>query len=194
MQYLTPNLLEAFEFAAVAHGGQVRKGPENIPYFSHPAVVALILAKAGFSEEVVIAGVLHDVVEDTKHSIEEISEKFGKRVAELVMGVTEDERLKWKERKQKYNEKIKQADREVKAISAADLIANRQSRLKFLRQGLNPWKYFDDNTDYEKRVMANDAERLECIKSGLDHPMVAELEALLAETNEITNELLRENF
>ncbi len=193
MQYLTPNLLEAFEFAAMAHEGQLRKGPEHIPYISHPAVVALILAKAGFSEEVVIAGVLHDVVEDTKYTIEEISKKFGTRVAELVMGVTEDGKLKWKERKREYNEKIRLSDKEVKAISAADLMANRQSRLKFLRQGLNPWKYFDDNADYEKRVMANDAERLECIKSGLDHPMVVELEALLAKTNEMTIKLIREN-
>ena len=80
---ISTKLLDAIEFASLAHKDQVRKG-EPIPYVSHPFAVGLILLNTGYSEDVVIAGILHDVVEDTKFSSKDIEEKFGLKISELV--------------------------------------------------------------------------------------------------------------
>jgi guanosine-3',5'-bis(diphosphate) 3'-pyrophosphohydrolase len=77
---------KAFEFAEKAHSGQKRKSGE--PYFVHPVEVALILAKHKMDEESIVAGLLHDVVEDTKIPLNEISENFGQEVADIVDGLT----------------------------------------------------------------------------------------------------------
>lgn len=187
MQYLLEKLLRAFEFAAVAHKEQTRKESAGVPYFSHPAAVALILSRGGFSEEVIIAGLLHDVVEDTSYTAEDVKELFGERVKELVLGVTEDQSLPWAERKSAYIENIKKADAETKAISAADMLANRLSRLDLLKQGINPWKVFDEDSGYPARVMANDKKRIAAIKSGLEHPIINELEIIEHEVEEFVN-------
>lgn len=187
MSYLNSKVLEAFEFAAKAHHGQMRKYPGDIPYISHPLAVALILSRAGFGDEVVMAGALHDVVEDTPVTPDDIKNRFGERVSELVMGVTEDKSLSWPERKHSYNQKIKESNSEVKAISAGDLIANRQSLLRELRKGINTW---GDET-YVHDALQIDAERFVAIKSGLDHPLVAELEQLLQETELLVQPFLQ---
>ncbi len=189
MEYLSPKLLEAFEFSAIAHRDQLRKDPNKTPYFSHPAAVALVIARAGFSEEVIIAALLHDVIEDTVYTAEDIRKRFGNRVVELVLGVTENANLSWKERKQQYNQHLQNADFEIKALSAADLIANRQSRLDMLRKGIDPWKYFEDQSaDYARRVLENDDERMAMIKHNFEHPLLEELSALLQETKKLTSQ------
>src|SRR5690606_1374672 len=72
----------AFEFSQKAHKGQMRKSGE--PYISHPIAVADILAGIGMDATTIIAALLHDVVEDTDVSLEEIKERFGEEVARLV--------------------------------------------------------------------------------------------------------------
>ncbi len=119
-----PKILQALEFAAIAHHGQVRRGLREVPYISHPAAVGLLLARAGFSEDVVIAGVLHDVLEDTEVTPTELEERFGKLVTDYVQGVSEDKTLEYVPRKLQYIVQIETALPEVKAISAADKIAN----------------------------------------------------------------------
>ena len=187
MEYLSDNLLKAFEFGAIAHQSQSR--PESImtPYFSHPAAVALILSKGGFSEEVVIAGLLHDVIEDTNFTAEDIKDRFGDRVKDLVLGVTEDSSLPWAERKASYISHLVQSDSETKAISAADLLANRRSRLDLLKQGINVWEFFDKDPTYPERVMSNDFKRIDAIKSGLNHPMINEIEMIEKEIAKFVN-------
>jgi (p)ppGpp synthase/HD superfamily hydrolase len=92
-------LYDAIELAAQAHHRQVRKGTE-IPYLAHPLAVAGILIRAGSPEHVVIAGVLHDTIEDTPISIEVIRSRFGQRVADLVLAVSEPDKLApWEMRK-----------------------------------------------------------------------------------------------
>ena len=76
----------AYVFAATAHAGQTRLSGE--PYLSHPLAVASILAEMGFDEPTISAGLLHDTVEDTKATIEELDENFGEEVADIVDGVT----------------------------------------------------------------------------------------------------------
>ena len=70
-------------WSALCHRGQTRKG-SDIPYFEHAAAVALILDRAGFDEDVVIAGLLHDVVEDTDATLEDVGARFGPDVREMV--------------------------------------------------------------------------------------------------------------
>ena len=85
---MTLRLEQALRFAAQAHAGQLRKGSDT-PYFEHVAAVALILDRMGFSEDVVIAGLLHDVVEDTATSFDELATLFGAPVSELVRHCSE---------------------------------------------------------------------------------------------------------
>ena len=77
---------KAYVYAASAHAGQVRLSGE--PYLSHPLAVAYTLAELGFDEATVCAGLLHDTVEDTRSTVEEIDERFGEDVADIVDGVT----------------------------------------------------------------------------------------------------------
>ncbi len=77
---------KAYVFAAAAHAGQTRLSGE--PYLSHPLAVAHTLAELGFDEATIVAGLLHDTVEDTKATIEELDENFGEDVADIVDGVT----------------------------------------------------------------------------------------------------------
>ena len=76
----------AYEYASAAHAGQLRLSGD--PYIMHPASVALTLAQMGFDEHTVAAGLLHDTVEDTDSSIDELDELFGEQVADIVDGVT----------------------------------------------------------------------------------------------------------
>ncbi|NMB03192.1 MAG: HD domain-containing protein, partial [Tissierellia bacterium] len=84
---------EAYRMAETAHAGQFRSSGE--PYVSHPIQVALILAELELDEDTVIAGLLHDVIEDTQYTHDSIQAKFGKDVAEIVEGVTKIERIQY---------------------------------------------------------------------------------------------------
>ena len=77
---------KAYDFASVAHAGQLRLS--GAPYFMHPSAVAKNLAEMGFDEHTISAGLLHDAVEDTSASIEELDAEFGEQVADIVDGVT----------------------------------------------------------------------------------------------------------
>ncbi len=136
------NLLvkRALDQAAVWHKDQRRKYPGlEVPYFSHPAGVALHLGRHGFSDEVVAAGALHDVLEDCGVSFEELERLFGARVAELVRAVSEpgsgsgrsafEESLSWEERKAGYLERFAREPWEAQAIGIADKIDNFESIL-----------------------------------------------------------------
>ena len=85
-KYDVKNLERAYDIAEKMHSGQMRKSGE--PYLIHPIAVVHILAELGMDEDTLIAGLLHDVVEDTEYTKEELIAEFGKEVALLVDGVT----------------------------------------------------------------------------------------------------------
>ena len=89
-------VLEAYEFGAVAHEGQTRKSGE--PYITHPVAVAQELAEMHLDWEAICAAILHDVVEDTEASLEEITEKFGEEVALIVDGVSKLDQIQFRSR------------------------------------------------------------------------------------------------
>src|SRR5207237_3593873 len=114
----------ALEMAAEAHEGQFRKGTE-IPYISHPAAVGLMLAKAGCSDDVVAAGILHDTVEDTYVTLEQIRQAFGERVAAIVEGCSEpDKTAPWEERKRHTLQYLRTALWEVRLVACAGKLHN----------------------------------------------------------------------
>jgi len=123
---ITLELLDAVEFASLAHQGQVRGG-RGVPYVNHPIDVARRLINAGFDDrDTLIAAVLHDVVEDTHIKLTEVSDKFGRRVAELVNHVTlPPEARKDRELKQRFQlRKMIDMDLHGQAIKIADKTSN----------------------------------------------------------------------
>ena len=121
-------LQKAIETAVIAHKHQKRKG-SKVPYIIHPIEVSIILTQNGCEEEVIIAGILHDTVEDTDVTLEEIKEQFGEKVAKLVEGASEpDKSLPWKVRKEHTIHYLREeAPMEVKLISCADKLSNLRS-------------------------------------------------------------------
>ncbi len=120
-------LFKAIEFAAKAHHGQFRK-QTRIPYIIHPLGVAQLLIEAGCGEEVVVAGLLHDTVEDTPATLADIEHEFGRAVADLVAGATEpDKRNPWEMRKQHTLDALKTASPELLQLICADKLHNLRS-------------------------------------------------------------------
>lgn len=126
-------LTQARKYGKEKHEGQTRK-TDGTPMFNHPIRVAGILKDAGFDEEVVMAGYLHDTVEDTDATLEEIENLFGKRVAEIVAGNTENKDHSWEERKQHTIDWIAEAPIEVRALIVADKLDNLRSMVKAYQQ------------------------------------------------------------
>lgn len=121
----TPIQKSALRFAKECHNEQVRKGTQ-IPYINHCMEVSRILHKNGYSEDIVIAGLLHDTVEDTEATLEDLRIGFGEEVSNLVNYVSEDKlpELSWTERKVRYIKKLTDAPEGAVVISAADKLHN----------------------------------------------------------------------
>ncbi len=120
-------LHEAMMMAVKAHEGQFRKGTD-IPYIVHPMEVLQILTAMGADTELLIAGVLHDAVEDTAVTAEDIRARFGDAVAELVCHHTEDKSQSWEARKQATIHEIREGDRRVRYLIFADMLSNLRSQ------------------------------------------------------------------
>ncbi|GAA0431217.1 HD domain-containing protein [Lentibacillus halophilus] len=137
-------------FAEIAHDGQTRKA-SGTPYITHPVRVAQRLETSGFSDELVCAGYLHDVVEDTPYEIEDIKDQFGSKVAALVSAHTEDKSKSWEGRKQDTIDTVKRAEDDVKYLIIADKLDNLLSMEKELnRQGHKLWDHFHSGFDQQK--------------------------------------------
>ena len=122
---------EAAELAARRHNGMARKGRGNEPYINHLAEVANILAEVtdGADAELVAAGWLHDTIEDTDTTRDELAQKFGERVAALVVEVTDDMSLPKAERRQRQIEDAPHKSPGAKLIKIADKISNIRARI-----------------------------------------------------------------
>ncbi|MBR1175478.1 HD domain-containing protein [Bradyrhizobium sp. KB893862 SZCCT0404] len=130
---LTPIRLvsEAAELAARRHNGMARKGRGNEPYINHLAEVANLLAAAtdGADAELIAAGWLHDVIEDTDTTGAELAQTFSERVASLVVECTDDMSLPKAERRQKQVEDAPHKSPGAKLIKIADKISNIGARV-----------------------------------------------------------------
>lgn len=117
---------KAVAFAADKHRNQRRKDAEASPYINHPIALANVLANEGGVEDVTVlcAAVLHDTIEDTETTSEELQAIFGPKVASVVMEVTDDKSLEKSLRKQKQVEHAPHISTEGKLVKLADKISN----------------------------------------------------------------------
>lgn len=148
----------AIEFAAKAHDGMVRK-KDKTPYILHPLEAAVIVGTMTDDSDVISAAVLHDVVEDTEITIEEIEEKFGIRVRVLVESETEDKRAElppestWRIRKEESLEVLAHCgDKDVLMLWLGDKLANMRSFYRIWKvEGNSMWKSFNQKDPLQQK-------------------------------------------
>lgn len=149
---LGPRFLQAFDFAVEKHSGQTRKA-STIPYIAHLMGVASLVLEAGGDEDMAIAALLHDVVEDCggMPMLKEVKRKFGSRVAKIVDGCTDaytEPKPSWRDRKEKYIRRLKTENAETRLVSAADKLNNVRSILSDYRVvGESVWLRFAGGRD-----------------------------------------------
>ena len=181
----------AFAFAAKHHDRQVRKGT-RLPYLTHPANVALILTAYDQDEQTVVAGILHDVIEDcvrdgyTRDMLEQrIGDKFGAEVLETVLAVThrqvdeEGVELSSEERKDDYLARLAAASDRARWVCAADKIHNGSTILADLNRTLDPdtvWSRFNVGRLGTVRWYRRVYDRLR--ELGFSAPIMAELRSV----------------
>ncbi len=166
----------AMVFAAELHAGQVKKGGHNIPYISHLLGVTSLVIEAGGDEDMAIAALLHDAVEDQggRPTLERIRADYGERVAHIVEGCTDSEiepKPPWLERKKAYVGHVREhADSEVTLVSVADKLHNVRAILADFREIGEPvferFKGRKDGTLWYYRAMV-DAFREAMLRNGL---------------------------
>jgi len=145
---LGPRFLKAFLFAVEKHAGQVRKA-STTPYIAHLMGVASLALEFGGDEDISIAALLHDVVEDCGGAamLREVKRRFGTRVAKIVDGCTDSDTFPkppWRERKENYLRHLKSADADTRLVSAADKLNNMRSILSDYREvGESIWERFN---------------------------------------------------
>jgi len=188
----------AFAFAAKHHDRQVRKGTK-LPYLTHPANVAVILTRYGCDNDTVVAGILHDVIEDcvrdgyTRAMLEQrIGDKFGPNILDTVLGVTyrrhDDEgvELSADERKSDYLDRLSGANEKARWVCAADKVHNASSIIADLRRTIDPetvWSRFGGGKASTAGWYRQVYERLREV--GFEAPIMAELEAVSGELQKL---------
>ena len=170
MKNYSPRFEQALRTAFRLHEGQKRKSDPDIPYATHLVHVAFLLSVHGFEEDTLIAALLHDAIEDTAYTAEELAADFGDEICRIVMEVTENKSLRWEARKAAYIETIRGASDAGKAICCADKIHNLSSILEAEeRQGEALWRVFSRGKEQTYRFYTS---ALEAIGDGWSHPIV----------------------
>jgi (p)ppGpp synthase/HD superfamily hydrolase len=180
----------ALAFAAKHHDQQVRKGT-RLPYLTHPANVAIILTRYGRDESTIVAGILHDVIEDcvslayTADMLSQrIGEKFGREILETVLAVTyrrvDDDgvELSGDERRDDYVERLAEASETARWVCAADKLHNANTIVSDLRRTIDPgtiWRRFSIGKDGTLQWYRRVYDRL--VEVGFAGEIMAELEA-----------------
>jgi len=183
----------ALRVSAVAHRQQNRKG-SVIPYITHPVHVSTILLRYGFPMEVIVAGLLHDVVEDQGYPLAAIESEFGPRVAGIVGALSENKsdnqgnKRPWEVRKQEGVVKIRQASPEAAAVKAADTLHNIRSTLYDVSQ--HGTTVFDRFSRGPQQIVQNYREILQLVRERLaPHPLADELAAAVEDFVQLAHNL-----
>jgi len=177
----------ALLFATRKHAGQHRKGT-TVPYVAHLLSVAGLVLEAGGDEDLAIAALLHDVVEDCGGApmLREIRRRFGKRVADVVDGCTDtdlDPKPPWRQRKEDYLKHLRTADADTRLVSAADKLHNVRSIVAAYREiGDRVWERFHgkrDGTLWYYRTLLDELQRKK------SSPLMRELERAVIELESV---------
>lgn len=188
----------AFAFAAKHHDRQVRKGTK-LPYLTHPANVAVILTRYGRDSDTVVAGILHDAIEDcirdgyTREMLDQrLGDKFGATVLDTVLAVTyrrhDDEgvELSAEDRKADYLDRLSAANEEARWVCAADQVHKASSIVSDLRRTIDPetiWNRFGGGKAATARWYRQVYERLREV--GFNAPIMAELDDASSELEKL---------
>ncbi len=126
---------QAIKAASLLHQGQFRLSHMSCPYISHLISVAMLVSDYTDNEDVIVAALLHDTIEDTDYTATDILTDFGPAVRDFVLSLSETkerdgQKIPWLERKKEYFEKLKSAPKEVLLIAAADKIHNMRSAIE----------------------------------------------------------------
>ena len=167
-------------FATIAHSGQTRKGEPDKPYIVHPIAVSQILIEYGADNNVIAAGYLHDVVEDTDFSLKDIKKHFGDDIANLVECATEIDKSKsWEERKRHTIDTAKNLSSREKLILIADKINNAENLKRiFDKKGFKDFSNFKRGEEQQEWYYRNIYESL-CINEDKDNPLLRRLETAI---------------
>lgn len=186
MSTLSRNFDDAFHFAAEVHRQQTRKGTE-IPYLTHLMAVSALVGEHGGDEDQMIAGLLHDTMEDQGITRQQIEQRFDRRVADIVEACTdstEQPKPPWRERKARYIEHLRTATPDIKLVSAADKLHNARSILSDLRvHGPALWSRFTVGS--AEGVLWYFRGLLEAFRQGWSHPLVDELERTIGQIEQL---------
>jgi len=149
---LTSRFVDALAFAIEAHGDQPRKGG-TVTYVAHLLGAASLVLEAGGDEDMAIAGLLHDTIEDTGTTAEEIEAAFGPRVASIVEACTDSDvepKPPWRGRKERYLDHLREAPADVLVVSRADKLYNARAILQDYRaRGEEFWGIFKEGADQQ---------------------------------------------
>ncbi len=191
---LTPKNLKALIKASELHRSQFRKA-DGFPYVTHLYSVAFILSRYTEDEDIIAAGLLHDVLEDIpsdRYCAEDMKREFGERVYEIVKGASEhkdpkdqkeDKRTTWKKRKERYLANLEQDSIETLMVSCADKIHNLISLNEaYKKQGDEVWEKF--NSD-KKRARWFNEKLISIMRKRLNNEMVDELEKAFMDAQEV---------
>lgn len=153
---------EALEVARSAHAGQIRNGSGGMPYIDHPLTVAAMLEEHDYGEKVLAAALLHDVVEDSETTLEELRERFGDEVSGMVGVLSDDESIEpYRERKAEHRERVAAAGADALAIYAADKLTNvRTLRRAYAEQGEEVAEEFKVPLELKLEIWAADLDLL----------------------------------
>ncbi len=158
----SPMIRTALEMARKAHAGQVRNASGGRPYIDHVISVAEHLSEGQPAEEVLAAALLHDVVEDSELKVDDVRERCGERVAELVEALTDDESVEpYEARKHEHRDLVEAAGIDAIAIYAADKLANvKMLRDAYGEQGEGVEEELKVSLDEKVRIWESDLEML----------------------------------
>jgi (p)ppGpp synthase/HD superfamily hydrolase len=175
---------KALEMAETAHAGQTRNGSGGRADIHHPIAVAELLAEHGFGEQAVAAALLHDVVEDSAASVEDVEARFGPEVARLVETLTEDDSIEpFERRKDAHRRQVEAAGGDALAIYAADKLSNiRVLRRTLASEGESAGEEFEAPLDAKEAVWTADLEMLR--REAPELPFVDDLAGELAKLRE----------
>lgn len=153
---------KALALAERAHAGQIRSGSGGMAYIHHPVAVAELLAEHGYAAETVAAALLHDVVEDSEISAEELEARFGPPVADLVEALTDDESIEpYERRKEEHRRRVAAVGGDALAIYAADKLSNvRVLRRAYAGEGEAAGEEFKVPLEVKMEMWAADLEML----------------------------------
>ena len=175
----------ALRIAVEAHDGQVRRGEDAGPYVVHPLHVAIMLARWGMEDDVIVAGILHDVVEDCEEwTVERVDDEFGPHVASIVDELTEDKTQSWEVRKQNGIDNVASMSPQAASVKAADKLHNLRCLSEDLNAATNQdevWQRFSGGREGTLRVAREFVNSLRLrVDPRLGRALVHALEALEA--------------